>query len=185
MNISKKQRSWFLGAALLLTVAATAAVSTQDDGDIGVVHREIIRPKESNQLELNPREPNKEKERFEVPNMSVSLLVEQLKRPALPEVVKDMFPSKSWYVPPPPSKVVAGPPPAPTAPPFTYQFIGKMIEEENRSAVFLENKSRIFIVRAGDTIDNQYRVETIDPPVMMLTYLPLDIKQTVQIGEAN
>jgi hypothetical protein len=60
-----------------------------------------------------------------------------------------------------------------------------MIEEENRSTVFLENKSRIFIVRAGDTFDNQYRVETIDPPLMTLTYLPLELKQTVQIGEAN
>ena len=124
-------------------------------------------------------------EHLVVPEKSASLLVDQLKRPALPEVVRDMFPSKSWYVPPPPPKVVAGPPLVPTAPPFTYKYIGKMIEEQNVSTVFLENKNRIFIVRAGDTIDNQYRVETIDPPDMMLTYLPLDIKQTVQIGEAN
>jgi hypothetical protein len=185
MSISKKQRSWFLAAALLLTVAATAAVSTQDDGDIGVVHREIVKPKEFHVSEPNFRESNSVKEHFDVPEMSASLLVEQLKRPALPEAVKDMFPSKSWYVPPPPPKVVAGPPPVPTAPPFTYQYIGKMIEEENHSAVFLENRSRIFIVHAGDTFEGQYRVEAIDPPVMTLTYLPLDIKQTVQIGEAN
>ena len=186
MNISKKQRSWILGIALLLTVAATAAVNSQDDGDIAVVHREVAKNKVPNPVEVISREQKKEKENLPVPEMSSALLlVDQLKRPAFSETVKDMFPSKSWFVAPPPPKVVAGPPPVPTAPPFTYQYIGKMIEEENRSTVFLENKSRIFIVRAGDTIDNQYRVETIDPPLMTLTYLPLELKQTVQIGEAN
>jgi hypothetical protein len=185
VNISKKQRSWLLGAALLLTVAATAAVNNQDEGSTGAVHREISKSKESVPLEVSPLEPNKGKEHLVPPEMtSAILLVDQLKRPAFPDRVKDMFPSKSWYVAPPPSKIVEKAPP-PTAPPFAYQYIGKMVEEGNLSAVFLENKGRIFIVRMGDTIDGKYRVDAIAPPVMKLTYLPLDIKQTVQIGEAN
>jgi hypothetical protein len=186
MTISKKQRSWLLGAALLLTVAATAAVNSKDEEFNGTAHREMAKPKELNTLEVSARAPVKDKEHLVTTEMpSVILLVDQLKRPAFPDTVKDMFLSKSWYVPPPPPKIVAGPPPVPTAPPFTYQYIGKMLEEENHSAVFLENKSRIFIVRAGDTIDSKYRVDAINPPVMTLTYLPLDLKQTVQIGEAN
>jgi hypothetical protein len=185
VNISKKQRSWLLGAALLLTVAATAAVNSQDNGDIGVVHRQISKSNESSLLEAGPREPNKGKEHLVAPELtSAILLVDQLKRPAFPDRVKDMFPSKSWYVAPPPSKIVEKAPP-PTAPPIAYVYIGKMVEEGNHSAVFLENKGRIFIVRAGDTIDGKYRVDAIAPPIMKLTYLPLDIKQTVQIGEAN
>jgi hypothetical protein len=186
MTISKKQRSWLLGAALLLTVAATAAVNSKDEEYSGVVHREVTKPKESNTLETSAREPVKEKEHLASTEMtSAILLVDQLKRPAFSDTVKDMFLSKSWYVPPPPPKIIAAPPPVPTAPPFTYQYIGKMLEETNHPAVFLENKSRIFIVRAGDKLDSQYRVDAIDPPVMTLTYLPLDLKQTVQIGEAN
>ena len=185
MNISTKQRSWILGIALLLTIAATAAVNSQDDADTGVVHRDIIKHKKSNPIEVIPRDQSKEKENSAVPEMSSALLlVDQVKRPAFSETVKDMFPSKSWFVPPPQAKIVT-PHPVPTVPPFTYQYIGKMIEDGNRSAVFLENKSRIFVVHSGDTIESKYRVDVIEPPVMTLTYLPLNIKQTVQIGEVN
>jgi hypothetical protein len=185
VNISKKQRSWLLGAALLLTVAATAAVNSQVDGSLVVVHRETSISNESSLLEAGTREPNKGKEHLAVPEMtSAILLVDQLKRPAFSDRAKDVFPSKSWYVAPLPSKIVEKAPP-PTAPPIAYVYIGKMVEEGNHLAVFLENKGRIFIVRMGDTIDGKYRVDAIAPPVMKLTYLPLDIKQTVQIGDAN
>lgn len=171
MNISKKHRSWLLGAALLLTVAATASVNNQDDGDIGAVHREISKT----------REPNQRLDHLAIEEPSTGSLVDKLKRPALPEGAKDLFTAKSWYVPPPPPKIL----PRPSAPPLSFLYIGKMLEEGNHSAVFLEKQSRIFIVREGDAIDANYRVDAINPPVMTLTYLPLDIKQTVQIGEAN
>jgi hypothetical protein len=108
-------------------------------------------------------------------------LVDQLKRPALPEKVKDMFVAKSWYVPPPVSRVVA----PPSAPPLPYVYVGKMLEEGSNSTVFLEKQNRVFLVREGDVIDSNYRVDAINAPVMTLTYLPLDIKQIVRIGEAK
>jgi hypothetical protein len=171
MNISKKHRSWILGAALLLTVAATASVNQQDDGDIGLVH--------PNPAKI--REPLSTHESSAIEELPTEILVDKLKRPALPEKVKDMFIAKSWYVPPPPPKFL----PRPVAPPLSFHYIGKMLEEDNHSAVFLEKQSRIFVVREGDAIDTNYRVDAISPPLMTLTYLPLDIKQTVQIGEAN
>ncbi|WP_283743549.1 hypothetical protein [Sideroxydans sp. CL21] len=169
MNIPKKYRSWLLGAALLLTVAATASVNNQDDGDIRVVHPEIPKDREMYQ---RPEHPALEE---------ADSLVKKLKRPALPEGVKDMFTAKSWYAPPPPPKI----PPRPSAPPLPFNYIGKMLEEGDHRAVFLEKQSRIFVVREGDAIEASYRVDAINPPVMILTYLPLEIKQTVQIGEAN
>ena len=79
--------------------------------------------------------------------------------------------------PPPP------PPPPPQAPPLRFAFLGKLIEAD-RVTVFLTNGERNWVVRAGDTIDGEYRVETIDDPVMTLTYLALRLPQTLAIGEA-
>lgn len=172
MNISKKHRSWILGVALLLTVAATASVNNQDDADIGVV-QPVISSK--------AREQHRQPETPVAAEQPADILADKLKRPAMPEQVKDMFIAKSWYVPPPPPKIA----PRPVAPPLSFRYIGKMTEEGNHSAVFLEKQNRIFIVRTGDSIDANYRVDEITPPLMTLTYLPLDIKQTVQIGEAN
>jgi hypothetical protein len=180
MNISKQHRSWLLGGALLLTVAATAAVNSQDDGQVEAVHRE--RPKSKEPITPEPNQKSALLAASSVPEVPSDLLVDKLKRPALPEGVKDMFPVKSWYVPPPPPKVV---PITPVAPPLTFQYIGKMRDNGDHAAVFLEKQGRIFIVREGDTVDSKYRVESIIPPVMTLTYLPLNIKQTVQIGEVN
>ena len=76
-------------------------------------------------------------------------------------------------------------PARPSAPPLSFQYIGKMVDGDNRAAVFLEQQRRIFVVREGDAIDGNYRVDAIAPPVMTLTYIPLDEKQTMQIGEVN
>jgi hypothetical protein len=75
--------------------------------------------------------------------------------------------------------------PAPTAPPLPFVYVGKMIEQGKTPTVFLERQARIYVVHEGDAIDSNYRVDAINVPLMTLTYIPLDIKQTVQIGEAN
>ena len=171
MNISKKQRGWLLGIGLLLTVVAVASVNTQNDGDTGVVQPMLS----------TKRESHRGLERTTSESSSTNIPLDQLKRPALSGVVKDMFIAKSWYVPPPQSTIVI----RPVAPPLGFRYIGKMLEDGNHAAVFLEKQGRIFIVHEGDAIDSNYRVNAITPPVMTLTYLPLDEKQTVQIGEAN
>ena len=171
MNISLKHRRWLLGGALLLTVAAAASVNKQNDQDNGVILADKTKARVQKRLP----------EDLASPEPSAEILVDKLKRPALPEKARDMFAAKSWYVPPPESKIR----PAPVAPPLPFTFIGKMLEDGKSSTVFLERQNRIFLVREGDAIDTNYRVDTIKAPVMTLTYLPLDIKQTVQIGEAN
>ena len=93
-----------------------------------------------------------------------------------------MFAGKSWYVPPPPPPPAPPSPPAPPPLPFTY--LGKLLEGE-RSVVFLTNLDRNYTVKSGDVIENTYRVEEIRVPMMTLTYMPLNMKQTLYIGEAN
>jgi hypothetical protein len=170
MNIPAKHRRWLLGVALLLTVVAAASVDNRDGNDSQVVQANPSRIRVQQQSkQLATAEP------------SADILMDKLKRPALRENAKDMFAAKSWYVPPPVSRIR----PVPTAPPWPYVYVGKMFEAGKSSVVFLERQNRIFVVHEGDAIDSNYRVDAINAPVMTLTYLPLDIKQTVQIGEAN
>lgn len=171
MSLSTKHRRWLLGAALLLTVAAAASVGGRDDNDSAVVQAD------SSREHVRHRNP----ERLADNGSGTDIDLKNLKRPALPDNVKDLFPAKSWYVPPPAPRIR----PVPAAPPLPFVYIGKIIEAGKDPTVFLESQNRTFLVHEADSIGTNYRVDTIRPPVMTLTYLPLDIKQTMQIGDAN
>lgn len=110
------------------------------------------------------------------------LQLDPLKRTISQENATDIFPGKSWYVPPPPPKPAPPPPPAP--PPIPFVYLGKMLED-GKPLVFLNKQERNLVVREGDVIEGSYRVDSILPPVMILTYLPLNMKQTFPIGAFN
>lgn len=92
---------------------------------------------------------------------------------------KNLFAIKSWYVPPPPPK-----PPPPAPPPLPFTYLGKAIDGE-QVTVFVAQGDRNYALKTGDVIDGIYRVEAITPPVMTLTYIPLRMQQTLEIGGAN
>lgn len=93
-----------------------------------------------------------------------------------------LFTSQSWTPPPPPPpKVVELPPPAPVAPPLPFSFLGKKIED-GKWEVYLTRNDQTFIVRAQTVIENTYRIDAITPPILTLTYLPLNQIQTLTIG---
>ncbi|MHA6880932.1 hypothetical protein [Ralstonia pseudosolanacearum] len=100
-------------------------------------------------------------------------------REASPDIAQ-AFPSRDWAPPPPPPPPPA-PPPKPTAPPLPFVVIGKKWED-GQWQVFLERNEETFVVKAGDTFDGQYRVDSIAPPSMILIYLPLKTRQTLTIG---
>jgi hypothetical protein len=51
---------------------------------------------------------------------------------------------------------------------------------------FLAKGDALLIVAAGDTIDNgTYRVDTLNPTQVVLTYLPLNMQQTIRVTEAT
>jgi hypothetical protein len=62
--------------------------------------------------------------------------------------------------------------------------VGKQLEG-GHWLVFLARHERTYVVRAGDDIEGTYRVDTVTPPVMTLTYLPLKQQQTLAIGTAQ
>lgn len=97
-----------------------------------------------------------------------------------------LFSAKSWYIPPPPPpppKPV--PPPPPTAPPLPFTYLGKYLSPDAGLVFFLAKGDRLYTVPAGEIIDGIYRVEGISGGLLGLTYLPLNIKQSINIGEAS
>jgi hypothetical protein len=94
-----------------------------------------------------------------------------------------LFGSKSWAPPPPPPPTPQAPPP-PMAPPLPYQFLGKKLED-NVWEIYLGRDDQTFIVHEHGIIEDDYRVESIRPPNMTLTYLPLKQTQTLPIGESQ
>ncbi|WP_052162257.1 hypothetical protein [Aquabacterium sp. NJ1] len=101
--------------------------------------------------------------------------------------------------PPPPPRVAVdpGPPPAPTAPPFPHAWVGRFNDEPVAMAAsgvasgasapvsqavaraVLAGPQNTWVVRAGDVIEGQWRVDRIQDRTMSLTYLPLKQQQTV------
>ncbi|HEU5284819.1 MAG TPA: hypothetical protein VFU53_13455, partial [Burkholderiales bacterium] len=79
--------------------------------------------------------------------------------------------------------VAAAPPPtaAPPPPPPPFTYLGRLAEG-GQTTVFLAQGDRNLVVRVGDVIDSTYKVEEIGPTLLVLTYLPQNLKQTLSIG---
>jgi hypothetical protein len=93
----------------------------------------------------------------------------------------DVFVSHDWTPPPPPPAPVAPPPPPPGAPPLPFTFIGKAFEN-GAWEVYLTGAAKTYIVQPQTVIDGMYRVDAIAPPILTLTYLPLNQVQQLNIG---
>lgn len=106
-------------------------------------------------------------------------------RPRAPRQDKtaDAFVFRDWTPPPPPPSPPP-PPPPPQAPPVPFSFIAKQFDN-GQWIVFLARQERTYMVRAGETIEATYQVDTIAPPLLTLTYLPLKQNQSLAIGPAE
>ncbi len=91
-----------------------------------------------------------------------------------------VFARQDW-TPPPPPPAPAPPPPPPTAPPLPFTFIGKSLQD-GAWEIYLARGDRTHLVRENTVIDGTYRVDAIRPPVLTLTYLPLNQVQQLNIG---
>ena len=72
-------------------------------------------------------------------------------------------------------------PPPPTAPTLPFIYLGKKVDDHIWE-VYLARGEQTYIVREKTLIDNTYRVDSIRPPTLSLTYLPLNQAQTLSIG---
>jgi hypothetical protein len=95
-----------------------------------------------------------------------------------------LFGSQNWNLPAPPPPVQAvntAPPPPPMAPPLPFKLIGKSVGS-GVYEVYLARGEQVYLVREKTTIDGTYRVDKIAPPMLTLTYLPLNQVQQLNIG---
>jgi hypothetical protein len=92
----------------------------------------------------------------------------------------DVFGRQDW-TPPPPPPAEPPPPPPPSAPPLPFTYIGKSVGD-GKWEVYLARGDRTYLVREKETIDGMYRVDAIAPPILTLTYLPLNQVQQLNIG---
>ena len=91
-----------------------------------------------------------------------------------------LFGRQDWTPPPPPPPKPA-PPPPPAAPPLPFTVIGKSLGE-GKWEVYLASGQSTHIAHEGAVLEGAWRIDRIAPPLMTLTYLPLNQVQQLNIG---
>lgn len=85
--------------------------------------------------------------------------------------------------PPPPPSIEA--PVTPVAaeplPPLPFKYVG-VIGEESQQAVILMQGENVHILKAGESVDDLYRIERITHARIEFLYIPLSQRQTLEIA---
>jgi len=100
---------------------------------------------------------------------------------------KDPFAARGWLPPPPPPPPLAAeapppPPPPPTAPPVPFRFVGLLEEKSSKPAAFIAKGDALYVVHVGDVVESTYRVESFNSAQVVITYLPLQQRQTIEVN---
>ena len=99
-------------------------------------------------------------------------------RKGLGEAADNPFASRSWQAPKKAKKPKAQPqveapaPPPPMAPPLTWRFAGTVVSG-GVLQVLLAQGERVQPVAVGETLSDGWRVESLQPGEVLLTYVPL------------
>jgi len=113
----------------------------------------------------------------------------RLQREPAAEPSADLFGRAPASIAPPPAPRADAaaaaqlPPAPPEPPPLPFKYLGQLAESD-RKLVFLAAGDRNLVVGAGDVIDDVYRVDDIGADALSLTYLPMNIQQTLSTGAA-
>lgn len=185
--MTDKQRKLWLGAALLGTLALTAYVSTFEDTpevDAGHLSKRVTsssQPHQSTTTKLAVTHSSGYSERkMSEPLQDIFLRQKKEEVVAAPKPVIKPEVIQPVVVAPP----VVLPPAAPSAPALPFKYIGKYSDQAGL-VVFLGYNGKNLMIKAGDVIQQTYRVDEIKPPTLTLTYLPMDVRQVMNIGELN
>jgi hypothetical protein len=176
-KISQGRTVW-LGAALLATLLAAQWVSGEDGGaDLELASQQ---PAEGKVRGKEVRQGGNEMEdgvANEVQNEVGELDLERLEHRKFSSQAGAIFGSQSW-VPPPPPPPAFEKPRAPSPPPLQFKYLGKVIEGDE-THVFLALADRNYVVKPGERINNQYRIDEVNDQAITFTYLPLNAKQVL------
>ncbi|TYQ17598.1 UNVERIFIED_ORG: hypothetical protein JN05_02894 [Zoogloea ramigera] len=73
------------------------------------------------------------------------------------------------------------PAPPPMAPPVPFNYFGKAVQD-GAWEVYLARGDKTYIARNHSVIEGAWRVDRIAPPLLTVTYLPLNQVQQINIG---
>jgi hypothetical protein len=86
--------------------------------------------------------------------------------------------------PPPPSRIPPPPPPPPVAPPLPFGFMGRY--DDGVKPVFLLTRGDLVLTASiGDRLDGSYQLESLQGNALVINYLPLNQKQTLDVGASR
>ncbi|SOD40475.1 secretion system X translation initiation factor [Nitrosovibrio sp. Nv4] len=161
MKRAARGRTLWLGGALLATLLATQWVS----GEEGPQPEQAVEDRVV-QKDATGTEGVEEKK-------AEQLQLERLERRRFSAQAGDIFSRQSW-VPPPPSASMK--PSKPTPPPLQFKYLGR-VRDGSETRVFLALAERNYIVKPGESINSQYRMDEVTDEHITFTYLPLNAKQ--------
>jgi hypothetical protein len=115
------------------------------------------------------------------PGVQIERLVERA--PAPPG--RDLFEPHQWTAPArKPRVVVETAPSPPQAPAVPYAYLGKW-SERDRVTVILGREGHTYLARAGEVLDETWRIDSIEATSLAITYLPLDVRQTLAFDRSG
>ena len=97
--------------------------------------------------------------------------------PPSPVIVEEV-PAEPVVVEPPPPVVI------PT-PPFPFKFAGVQRQLSGQTIYFLIKDNKLYTVEVGQILDSVYSIDGEEGGQLIMTYLPLDRKQTISMGSAT
>ena len=108
---------------------------------------------------------------------------QKLARAPLTRQPQDLFKVHSWLVLAPVRKAkphsASASAPAPVAPSAPFTYVGKLDDSPTGTQFFLMENGRLFSVLKGAEIDRQWRLDNDDAGSLYLTFLPLNLPQTL------
>jgi hypothetical protein len=166
MRQAKKRNASWIWPALLLTLAATAwAALSEDTG------AELAAPRmeQSGYRSLIKKTPSPES----------AELTPFTPRAAIDYDPEDLFPGDT-----PPREEAELEPARPTTPALPFTYAGKLVEN-GLIVVFLQHGERALTVKAGEVVDNDWRIESISGSTLLFSYLPLGTVVPLTFGVSN
>jgi hypothetical protein len=180
MKLDARTRKAIVFGGLALTLVAVYAVD-----DEAQVQQTRSAPAREISIDERPRSTPAGTATPATPTLALDLT--RLKRGANAPQTSDAFGAKDWNPPPrklTPKEAAAQraqaepPPPPPQAPPLPFTYVGSL-GDEDQMIVFLAQQDTNHAVKKGDVINGTYRVDDLEPGRVVLTYLPLDQRQTL------
>ena len=168
-------RQWALAGALALTLLAIYLVDSEDEAEeLSVPHTAASRPR------LTQAPPSRlasnliESQTSGLPDLALS---RARQAHAMQQAGQDLWQAHAWHVAPAAShentaalaEVVK-----PVVPALPYQYMGQMDDAPGGNLVFLTAGNRVLSVSPGQTIEQVWRLDSVDQRALYLTYLPLN-----------